>query len=377
MIARLLLGSARRRAGHLALIAVAATVAAATVTAAAGLGSRLASGISAGLHAAGPNLLVRPQVGGPESLPAAEVEAVRSVPGVEAAAGVAEEAAGARRLASGVELTAPGAGDLPVTAATAGLFELHPTWELTGRRAVPDLGPGEALLGEQAATRAAHPPPAASSTGGGIVLRTVGILSTGEAPDRGAVVRLADLARARGGAPEVERIEVRAEPRRLEATARAIEARIPGVEARPLARVTATEARVGRNLQLLMAGVGAICLLLALVTVGSATLALLEERRREMALFLALGYTGRWVQGLVSAELGLVGLASVIAGGLLGEAAAALLARVLLGGAVTYGVSAAGLGAGCAAVALVIVAAAALVRRRVEHLDAAVVLQGN
>jgi ABC-type antimicrobial peptide transport system permease subunit len=183
----------------------------------------------------------------------------------------------------------------------------------------------------------------------------------------------------------VDRIEVRAAPRRLEATARAIEARVAGVEARPLARVTATEARVGRSLQLLMAGVGAICLLLALVTVGSATLALLEERRREMALFLALGYTGRWVQGLVSAELGLVGLASVLAGGFLGEAVAALLARRLLGGGPnlgeglqgTFGVSAVGLGAGCAAVALVVVAATALVRRRVEHLDAAVVLQGD
>lgn len=374
MIRRLLLGSLRRRAGHLALIAVAATVAAATVTAAAGLGARLAAGISAGLHAAGPNLLVRPQVGGPPSLPAAEVEAVRAVPGVELAAGVAEEAAAARRVAGGVELTAPGAGDLPVVATTGGLFALHPAWEIGGRRAGGRvLSPGEALLGEAVAGRAAVP-----ATGGrAVVLRTTGTLSTGEAPDRGVVVRLEDLARARGAEPAVERIEVRAAPGRLEATARAIEARLAGVEARPLARVTATDARVTRNLQLLMAGIGAICLLLALVTVGSATLALLEERRREMALFLALGYTGRWVQGLLSAELGLVGLASVLAGGLLGEAAAALLARVLLGGELAFGLSLPGLAAGGLAVAVVVAAAAALVRRRVERLDAAVVLQGN
>ncbi len=374
MIARLLLGSARRRAGHLALIAVAATVAAATVSAAAGLGARLETVISAGLHAAGPNLLVRPQVGGPAGLPAAEVASVREVPGVLVAAGVFEESAGARRVAESVELTAPGAGDLPVVAATDGVFELHPTWEVDGRKRIADLGTGEALLGERAAALPADP----AATAGGLVLRPVGTLTTGEAPDRGVMVRLEDLARAVGGAPQVERIEVRAEPGKLEATARAIEARVPGVEARPLARVTATDARVTRNLQLLMAGVGAICLLLALVTVGSATLALLEERRREMALFLALGYTGRWVQGLVSAELGLVGLASVVAGGLLGEAAAALLARLLLGGtSSTFGLSAAGLAAGGLAVALVIVAAAGLVRWRVERLDAAVVLQGN
>ncbi len=391
MIRRLLLGSLRRRAGQLALIAVAATVAAATVTAAAGLGARLAAGISAGLHAAGPNLLVRPQVGGPPSLPAAEVEAVAAVPGVELAAGIAEEAAGARRTASGVELTAPGEGDLPVVAATGGLFALHPAWEIDGRRTGSPSGspagspagsptgawalaPGEALVGQGAAGRAVD---SVAGGGRGVVLRAVGTLATGEAPDRGVVVRLADLARARGAAPAVGRIEVRAAPGRLEATVRAIEARLPGVEARPLARVTATDARVTRNLQLLMAGIGAICLLLAFVTVGSATLALLEERRREMALFLALGYTGRWVQGLVSAELGLVGLASVVAGGLLGEAAAALLARVLLGGEIAFRPSLAGLVAGCLAVALVVIAAALLVRRRVERLDAAVVLQGN
>ena len=87
--------------------------------------------------------------------------------------------------------------------------------------------------------------------------------------------------------------------------------------------MTATDARLTRKLQALMAGVGGICLLLALVTVASATLALLEERRKEMALFLSLGYTGRWVQGLITGELSLVGLASVVAGSLAGEAAAA------------------------------------------------------
>ncbi len=376
MIARLLLGSARRRAGHLALIAVSATVAAATVTAAVGLGERLAQGVSAGLHAAGPNLLVRPQVGGPPVLPAAEVADVRAVPGVEAVAGIAQEEAGARRVAAGVELTAPGQGDLPVLAATGDLFALHPAWRLDGSHPDPALRAGEALLGERAAASQVRGA-ASSAAAGGVVLETVGTLATGDAADRGVVVGLEDLARARGTAPAVGRIEVRAAPGGLEATARAIEARVPGVEARPLARVTATEARVTRNLQLLMSGIGAICLLLALVTVGSATLALLEERRREMALFLALGYTGRWVQGLMSAELGLVGLASVVAGGLVGEAAAALLARGLLGGEIAFRPSLAGLAAGCLAVALVVAAAAILVRRRVERLDAAVVLQGN
>jgi hypothetical protein len=96
-----------------------------------------------------------------------------------------------------------------------------------------------------------------------------------------------------------------------------------------------------------------------------------------MALFLSLGYTGRWVQGLLTAELALVGLASVAAGALLGEAGAGVLARVLLGEAGGFRPSAAGLLAGAAAVTAVIALAAALVRRRVERLDPAPVLQGR
>jgi predicted lysophospholipase L1 biosynthesis ABC-type transport system permease subunit len=221
-------------------------------------------------------------------------------------------------------------------------------------------------------------------------LPVAGTVTTGDDPDRGVIVPLADMARMKDGMAgevgvdrilAVDRIEVRARYDRLEETARAIEARVAGAEARSLARVTVTETTMAEKIQHLMIGVGAVCLLLALATVGSATLALLEERRREMALFLALGYTGRWVQGLLTAELALVGLVSVVAGGLLGEGAAAALARTLLGagpeGAFAFRPSVAGLATGCLSVAVLVALAAAVVRFRVERLDPAPVLQGR
>ncbi len=380
MIGRLLYGSLRRRFQPLAAIALAATVAAGTLAAAAGLGSRLAEGASAGLHASGPNLLVRPQVGGPERLPAEEVERVLGTPGVLAAAGVAVEPAAADLVAGPdgaprVVLTTPGQGSLPVLAASEALFALRPQWEIDPAAASSGFAPGGAFVGR----RVPAPAGDASSLPG---LPVRGTVTTGDEPDHGVIVPLADLVRTvRQDMPRgVDRIEVRAEAGRLEETARAIEARVAGAEARPLARVTATEAAMAKKLQLLMIGVGAVCLLLALATVGSATLALLEERRQEMALFLALGYTGRWVQGLLTAELAIVGLVSVVAGALLGEAAASALARVLLGDVGTgplFRPSLAGLAAGCLAVAAVVALAAALVRSRVERLDPAPVLQGR
>ena len=448
MIGRLLAGSLRRASGRLTVIALAATVAAATVAASAGLGARLAGDASSRLHQAGPNLLVRPQVGGPERLEAADVERVLAAPGVEAAAGVLELEAAADLVAGEdgalrVILTRPGKGRLPVLAVAGDLLGLHPRWEVeragaagwhpaSGRESERlAWGDGEALVGVGVSAAAArahqsvlresdaarhpgqdrsrplqgagdaapgadgpHPTvlraggdePGAGAAGkadaGG--LPVAGVLTTGEGIDQGVVVPLAALAGFVGvgsGSQGVDRIEVRAEPGRLEAVARAIEERVAGAEARPLVRVTETEALLAGKLQLLVAGVGAVCLLLALATVGSATLALLDDRRSEIALFLALGYTGRWVQGLLTAELALVGLAAVLAGGLLGEAGAAALARALLGEAALSGSSLAGLGAGLAAgsvaVVLVVATAAALVRRRVERLEPAHVLQGR
>jgi hypothetical protein len=378
MIARLLLGSARRRLGHLGLIALATAVAAGTVASATGLGERLADGLRGTLHAAGPNLLVRPQVGGPGRLPADELERLGGVPGVLAAAGVTVRPASARLVeAAGalrVELTAEGAGELDVLAASPELLALHPEWEVEDHAGRAFAAGRAVLLGARTGpARETGEPGAGAPVDPDALLRPAGRLTTGDALDRAVIVPRALLA----GRIGVDRVEVRAEPARVEAVAAEIERRVAGAEARPLVKVTATDARVTRNLQALMAGVGGICLLLALVTVVSATLALLEERRKEMALFLSLGYTGRWVQGLLTAELSLVGLLSVTAGSLAGEAVAAGLARRVLGLAGSWAPSAPGLAAGAVAVLAVIAAAAALVRRRVERLDPALVLQGN
>ncbi|HLE84576.1 MAG TPA: FtsX-like permease family protein, partial [Thermoanaerobaculia bacterium] len=365
------------------------------------LGGLLGAAAASRLHESGPNLLVRPQVGGPARLEAADVARVLATPGVEAAAGVLELEAAAELVAGedgrlGVRLTGAGEGRLPVVGVAGDLLALHPRWEVATE---PMAGAEGVLVGAGAAGPHGSPhtpypldPLPTLMRGEGDApaplvpqdLAVSGTVTTGEELDRGVMVPLAVLDGVLGdgsGDPGVDRIEVRAAPGRLEATARAIEARVAGAEARPLVRVTETEARLARKLQLLVAGVGAVCLLLALATVGSATLALLDERRAEIALFLSLGYTGRWVQGLLTAELALVGLASVAAGGLLGEAGAAALARVLLGEAAALRPSlpalGAGLAAGAAAVIVVVAAAAALVRRRVERLDPAPVLQGR
>jgi FtsX-like permease family len=288
VIARLVLASLRRRPRQLALILAAVLVAAATVATLAAFSVRAETRLGAGLAAFGPNLVVRPQVGGAPALPPGAAARVRQIPGV-------------------LSVSVPAAAD----------GGPGPAGELGGPG-----GPG-----------------------------------------------------GPGGQPV--RLDVRAEPARLPAVARAIEERVEGVEATPLLKTSASDARTIRRLTLVLAAVSGVAFLLALLSVGAATAALVGERRVEVGLMLALGYSGRRVGGMLAAELLAAALVAALTGELLGEIAASGLERRLLDGAGGLTLTWNGL-AGAAAVAVLVVAASlAVALRRIERLDAAVVLRGE
>jgi len=274
MMLRLLAASLRRRGRQFLLMGLAVAVAAATVAALVGFLVRARGGLGEELAAFGPNLTVRPQVGGPLTLPADSVAAVAALPGVETAV-----AAGAAR------------------------------------------------------------------------------------------------ADGRGG-----RIDVRAPPDRVDALAAEIESRLSGAEARPLLRVSRSERQLVDRVTWLLAAAALVTCLLALVSVGAATTALVVERRREVGLLMALGFTGRRVSALFAAEFLAAALLAALAGEVLGEAVAGRLATGVLGqaaggaaaGSVVWALPSAAL----AAVA-VVAAAMTLALRRVESVDAARVLRGE
>ncbi|MEO8502709.1 MAG: FtsX-like permease family protein [Acidobacteriota bacterium] len=337
MRSRLLAASLRHRARQLGLIALAVLAAAASAALIGSFSDRLQDRLTLDLAAFGPNLMVRPQPGGP-LLPGAFVEQVRRLPGVLETAGVREPAP-------------ERPGTTPQLSSTAELLRLHPSWSLAGRWPAP----GEVVMG------------AAASVPEGA--RGVGVLTAGDAFDRFAFTALAEGA-------EVDRIEVRAVPERLEDVRITIESRLAGAEAVPVGRVLAGDARLAGRVRYLLFGIGAVTLALAALTVAAATAALLAERRAELGLLLALGYTVRRVANLLAAELMVVAAIAALVGALLGELGAAGLSRRLLGQG-TFGFSPFGsLLAGLAAIAVVGLAIAVALRR-ISHLDAALVLRGD
>jgi ABC-type lipoprotein release transport system permease subunit len=264
MLLRLVLASVRRRFRQLGLILAAVTVAAATVVTSAGFSSRAGHQLEAGFSAFGPNLTVRPQVGGPALLPPSALARVRMIAGVAFARGDGQE-----------------------------------------------------------------------------------------------------------------RIEVRADSARLAEVARGIEAEVEGVEAVPLRRVSESDARLTRRLTLLLVAVSAVSFLLALLSVGAATTALVGERRSEIGLFLALGFTGRRIGLFLAAELLAAAVVAGMLGEILGELAAGSLVQRILGAGGGPSLTWSGLAAAAVVAMLVVGSSMLLALRRVERLDAARVLRGD
>ncbi len=265
MILRVVLASLRRRFRQLALILTAVAVAAATVSTLAAFSARTHARLGDSLSAFGPNLTVRPQVGGLAEVPAEAVTRIRRVAGVQSAVAVARD-----------------------------------------------------------------------------------------------------------------RVDVRAEPERLGEVAQAIEERVEGIEAAPLLRVSESDARLTRRLTRVLMAVSAVSLILALISVAAATTALLGERRTEVGLLLALGYTGRRVGVFLAAELLVAALLAGMVGEVLGELAAGGLASRLLG-AESLGLSVtwSGFAAAAAAAVLVVGSSLGMALRRIQRLDPARVLRGE
>lgn len=241
-------------------------------------------------------------------------------------------------------------------------------------RAEKQLGTSLAVFGHNLTVRPQVGGPAAIPPGALARVREVSGVqtATGVTPTvQASLGQRADLG--------LERIEVRADAERLPEIARDIESRVEGVEAVPLLRVSESDARLTRRLTLVLAAVSAVSLLLALLSVGAATTALVGERRVEIGLLLALGYTGRRVGVFLASELLAAAVLAGALGQILGELAAGGLAHRMLGGGVSGGTSLtwSGFAAAVLAALLVVGTSMMMALRRVERLDAARVLRGE
>ncbi len=260
-----------------------------------------------------------------------------------------------------------------VAADPAALAPLTPYWKVDGRR---PAGPGEALAGRTVAGRLELAPgrDAPFRPGGevgSVTLRIVGVLSSGDEDDERLFVSSLPDARSGphlpAGHPALPGLEARAPidcrschtpgsgPYRLavrdleaplaatgsylllrardaegiDRLATRFEAAGVGLDVRPLRRFAGGEEEILRAIELLVGCTLAVVLGLVAVAVTASALARTAARRKELAIFLALGARRRVIARLLLVEDAVVGVAGSLLGfGLGSAAAAAILDRV-------------------------------------------------
>jgi ABC-type antimicrobial peptide transport system permease subunit len=118
-------------------------------------------------------------------------------------------------------------------------------------------------------------------------------------------------------------------PDTADATLDRIQGAVPAAQTYSLAGALAQVASVLNDATLALVAIASLALLAGIVLIANAVALVLLERRRELGILKAMGYTSRGVLGAVLVENGLVGLVGGVLAMLLVAAATPLLGRAL------------------------------------------------
>ena len=368
--------SVRGSAFLLALLAivVGSTVTSAMLTMRADLGAKM----SRELRRYGPNLLVRP-----EATPAGADAATPTLD--ERTVAAAENALRVRMPESNPELVpmlvaggsvsavsepssasghVPASGPVPANeegcAATVvgstftALSRLHASWRLSGSwpdsiqpslasppslpsRPSLDCVVGETLakcaglgVGHTARIRVGRQ--AASE----LTCRVSGILSTGESEDQEIFVALPALQEVTGsqGRLSLAAFSIDGGVDAVLSAAAAVQAAVPGSEARPLRQVAAAQGAILEKLDRMMFLLTVVVLVLTGLCLATTLTAIVVEREGEIGLMRSIGAGDRQILTMFLGELGLLGLAGSALGFALGAAGARMIGFRLFGTAI-------------------------------------------
>ncbi|WP_406643153.1 ABC transporter permease [Pectobacterium brasiliense] len=210
------------------------------------------------------------------------------------------------------------------------LRQLAPYWQVTGNWIGVSFDDRNAMIGVKLAERL-NVKVGDSITlvgdGGKQRLQIKGIVESGDATDNMLIVNL-ELAQKwldKEGVISNALLSVSNDLGQVDRFAAQLQQQYPQLEIRPILKVSASEGQVLNKIKGLMGLVSAVILVLSSLCVNTTLMAIVGERAREFALQKALGASGRDIIRQMLAETGIIALAAVLCGLLLGY----LLAQVL------------------------------------------------
>lgn len=260
------------------------------------------------------------------------------------------------------------------------LRQLSPYWQVTGDWISVSFDDRNAMIGVKLAERL-HVKVGDNLTlvDGGVRqrLRIKGIVEAGDATDNMLIVNL-ELAQKwlhKSDTISNALLSVSNDVGQVDRFASHLQQQYPDLEIRPILKVSASEGQVLNKIKGLMGLVSAVILVLSSLCVNTTLMAIVSERAREFALQKALGASGKDIIYQMLAETGIISLAAVVCGCVLGYVLAQVLGLAVFNA--TISLRAPVLPLTLVLSLLVAAAAAAVPTRRAIHVEPAKVLKGE
>ncbi|MBG6241270.1 MAG: FtsX-like permease family protein [Candidatus Symbiopectobacterium sp. Dall1.0] len=260
------------------------------------------------------------------------------------------------------------------------LRQLSPYWQVTGDWIGVKFDDRNAMIGVKLAERL-H-----VKVGDNVTLidgserqrlRIKGIVEAGDATDNMLIVNL-ELAQKwlqKEGTISNALLSVSNDLGQVDRFAASLQQQYPDLETRPILKVSASEGQVLDKIKGLMGLVSAVILVLSSLCVNTTLMAIVGERAKEFALQKALGASGKDIIRQMLAETGVIALAAVVCGCLLGYLLAQVLGLTVFNASISLRAPVLPL---TLLLSLLVAAAAAVFpTRRAIHVEPAKVLKGE
>ncbi len=218
--------------------------------------------------------------------------------------------------------------------------KLAPYWQVTGDWIGVSFDDRNAMVGVKLAERLNLKPGDSVTLVDHNVRKKLlvkGLVEAGDATDNMMIVSL-DVAQAwlhQPGKISNALLSVSNDVGQVESYARRLQQQYPDLEIRPVRKVSASEGQVLDKIKGLMGLVSVVILALSSLCVNTTLMAIVGERSREFALQKALGASNGDIMRQMLLETGIIALAAVVSGWVLGYLLAQLLGMTVFNAAIS------------------------------------------
>lgn len=225
----------------------------------------------------------------------------------------------------------------------AGLRKLSPYWQVEGKWITVDFDEDSCMIGKTLARKMELKVGDSVNVIGGEAgfqkaLTVKGIAETGQAEDEQIFVNLplAEKILGSGGRVNHAMLSIVTEGTDIDGLAARMQATLPGIDAKPIRKLSYSEGRILEKIKGLMAIIAVIILTVTTLCVMTTLITVVSERSREIGLMKAIGADDREIALQFLTETLIIGLAGVAGGLVAGFALAQVLGHAVFGSAIAF-----------------------------------------